>query len=143
MDYNKKTGFWTIIIGLLVVIFAVYLYFDKKIEDSSLTARSRGKILKYISVKEGKKISHFPMIEFTTVGSTPTSHTFIDYEQSLSLRQKKEMDILYNPNDPNQATVYDHYDQWGVSVSVAIIGLFIILFGLALYYIKTKNQFFN
>lgn len=115
------------IFGAIFIGFGLWLlnqnYSDKKYDG----VKSRGKVVSYKPNPEGVNSA---IIEFYTKDSTLIS--FQDNNPSLSTRQKKELDIIYQPLNPKNAIIYDPYDIWGVPLSIAIVGIFLIIFGLVI-----------
>jgi hypothetical protein len=121
------------ITGIISIILAYFIYEKAKIEFEP-QEMTRGYIAKYINNSDGRKI---PVIGFETLGNE--SRTFIDRNPLLSTAQKKEMFIVYNPNNLAEVIVYDEFESKKLPASIAVIGGVLLAFGFVVFRVRNRG----
>jgi nitrogen fixation-related uncharacterized protein len=112
----------SIFIGLLIIAFSVWLWQEKEEQYAEFDSKARGNVIRYQAVGDKR----YPVLRFIAGSNTIT---FIDSTTSIIDRSKDSTDILFNSKNPENATMYDSYDTWGMALSVGIVGFFIAFFG--------------
>lgn len=132
MKSKNTLAISSILIGLAIIAFAIWLWQEKEKQYSEFDSKARGNVIRYEAIGDQR----LPVLRFITNSQTIT---FVDSTTSIIDRSKDSTDILFDSKNPKNATMYDAYDTWGMALSVGIVGFFIAFFGYIIYRLGKKE----
>ncbi|MFA7325590.1 MAG: DUF3592 domain-containing protein [Candidatus Kapaibacterium sp.] len=123
----------TILIGILAISYSFFVYttYEDIFESSEVV---EGKVIDYHKNGAGLNV---PIITYI-VGKD----TFeLDSKTEIGTYPKENrVHIEYNINNPKEAVLYESYKKYGIPISIATIGIMILLFGLIMLYFSWKKR---
>lgn len=123
----------TIIIGIIVIIFAGYNYFNSKdnIQNGKIV---KARIIDYKKNSDGK---NEPIVLYVVNNDTLT----LSNSRVLDTYPKENrINVKYNEKNPKEAIIYESYIELGIPLSIATIGIMMVLFGLTMLYFTWKKR---
>lgn len=123
----------TIIIGILVIGYSVFLYFDSKDNYNNYEITS-GKVVNYSKNADGVNV---PIIKYIVAKDT---YELINNFEIGTYPKENRVHVEYNKDNPSEAKLYESYKTFGIPVSIATIGFMILTFGLIMLYFSWKKR---
>ncbi|GAB5465458.1 MAG: hypothetical protein Kapaf2KO_08940 [Candidatus Kapaibacteriales bacterium] len=131
---------------LLIISASLYFYNSKDLIDGNLT---NGRVIKYVKFDEAGNIDltknidpseyrRFPVVEFTD--QQGQNHTFIEKDFSIMSLQQKDYEVIYNPDNPEDAMIYSKIDLYALPLISMMTGIGSLAFGLVSFNINRKRQ---
>lgn len=123
----------TILLGILAISYSFFVYttYEDIFESSEVI---EGKVIDYQKNENGINV---PIVTYVV-----DRDTFELYSKTEIGTYPKEnrIHIEYNLNNPKEAVIYESYKKYGIPVSIATIGIMILLFGLIMHYFSWKKR---
>ncbi len=123
----------TILIGLLVLVYSAIVFssYDEKFQSSEVV---EGNVIDYRKNKDGINV---PIVIYVVGRDTFE----LDSKTEIGTYPKENrVHIEYNISDPSEAVIYESYIKYGIPISIATIGMMILLFGLIMLYFSWKRR---
>lgn len=140
--YMKKTKDYlaisTIIFSLITIVIAISLYFHNQSKLIPNANKTEGKIIGYEDNTDVDSYYKLPKIRF--IVNRKDAIIFTNDKYILSNVKNNKVIVIYNLDNPSEAMIYEGYLIWGIPLSILIIGIMTLGFGLTLQYFSKRNR---
>jgi nitrogen fixation-related uncharacterized protein len=97
MKSKNTLAISSILIGLAIIAFAIWLWQEKEKQYSEFDSKARGNVIRYEAIGDQR----LPVLRFITNSQTIT---FVDSSTSIIDRSKDSTDILFDSKNPTIPT---------------------------------------
>lgn len=123
----------TILIGMLVIGYSVFVYFESKDDYDNYEIIS-GKVVNYTKNSDGVNV---PVIKYIIEKDT---YELINHNEIGTYPKENRVHVEYNKDNPKEAKLYESYKNFGIPISIGTIGTMILTFGLIMLYFSWKKR---
>jgi len=141
----KKTKFFIIfgsvffLVGLGISIGAFFSFSSTKAFIASAD-RAQGKVVsleRRVSTDSdgGQSTSYYPVVEYQLSTGKKIVFTSSSGSSPASFRVGEKVEVLYDPQDPNQAKINAFFSKWGATLILSFMGaIFSLVGGIILFF---------
>ena len=136
---NIKYLFTIIGIGLLIGTFFTYINTSNFVE---IAITSQGTVVDLVELENSSNsISYKPLVQF--IDKTGKRIEFLSPSSSNppSYQNEEKVEVLYNPDSPNDAKLKGLFSIWGGTIIMGILGVTLTIIGVSIFiFDKKKND---
>ena len=108
-------------VGLLFLIIGISSFLDtRSFLKESLVAN--GTVIDLIASSGSDSITYKPMVEFKTINDQFITFTSSTSSNPPSYHTGEEVEVLYDPNNPNDAKISSFFSLWGLATVLFLMG---------------------
>ncbi len=148
MNTLRNIGILVLVNGFIALMVALTLWFGWR--GVRLAREGESTIGHVVDMEEssdgeGGCCVYSPIIEFTAPNGRPVRFESSNASSPPAYRIGQEVEVLYNPNDPNDASINSFYELWLVPAILAPVDvmLFVVLNWVAIAKMRSGRPIFE